>query len=143
MDRGMMYKVGDSEHELVFTLSSIEKIQEHYDLPLEVCMEMLKDERHFIEAAWTIGLILVNDDIEYKNYINSTDLPIMTRQQFGWVVEFKDLAELLKTIWKAYALAFPKEETSGPKVRRRSQKSSTSSGSSWWERLRCIFQKDT
>lgn len=142
MDRGMMCKIGDQEYEFVFTLSAIEKIQEHYDLPLEQCMEKLKDERHFIEAAWTIGLILTNEAIEYSNYINSSDQHMFTRQQFGWIVEYKDIGDLLKGIWKAYALSFPKEETAGPKVRRRSQKSSTSSDSSWWERLRCIFRKD-
>lgn len=142
MDRGMKFKVGEHEFEFVFTLSAIEKIQEYYDLPLENCMEKLKDERHFIEAAWTIGCILGNDSIEYKNHVNGTDQELVTRQQFGWLVEYKDCAELIKTIWKSYAMAFPKEENS-PKESWRGQRNSTSSDSSLWERLKCIFRKDT
>ena len=128
---GLPVMIAGEEHKLLFTLSAIADIEEHFDAPIaEVINTMMADKRKVYPTLQYIITAMVNDEIENKNYITGDDAPTYTLEEMGWNIEIRQTGELFADILTAYGMDFPKREEGEDPNLTRSPRKSTSRGSS-------------
>lgn len=110
--RGTSIEIGGVERHLLFTLSVIDELQEHYDKPVsEVLNLIMTDERQAYKCIGYITTVLLNDEIRRNNYYHHTEDPLLTEQEVGWMVDVQMASgDLLKAILKAYGISMAEDD---------------------------------
>lgn len=106
--KGVPVMIDGVERHLLFTLNVIDNIQEHFDMTLEEVIDLLTDKRKSNQTLKTILMMLLEDEVERKEYTGGAgELKKYSQKEIGWLVTVDNVTEILLAVLKAYGLSLP------------------------------------
>lgn len=104
---GVPVEVKGVERHLLFTLNTIDEIQEHYDKTLDEVLDYLMDDRKLPKVMTYILCVLLNDEAERKP---EDGLIKYTEKEIGNIVTREEIMEYTFKILKAYGVSIPEAD---------------------------------
>ena len=103
---GVNTKIGEEEHNLLFTLNVIDAVQSEYDQTVGKTLSELSDWRKAPERLRFILKELLNDEEARKGSFKA-----YTAVEVGSMITAAEMPELIAAVIASYAGAVPEEET--------------------------------
>lgn len=104
--KGLAISIGGIRWHILFTWAAVDKIQDHFQLPLSSVMKMLSDPIQIFKAAGGILTYLIEDDLRRNN--STIDPP--TVDQVMRVIDISRTQEVVEAIIRAYRCDFPEPD---------------------------------
>ena len=108
--KGIPVKLLDEkERHLLFTLACVDEVQDYYDLPVNMVMAKLADEREGPGTLAVLVQILINDEIKRNG---GKDL--MTLEQVKWQIDVPSEPYVMRAVMQSYGYSLPEQDEEDP-----------------------------
>lgn len=112
---GITINLGGQERKLLFTLNAIDVLQDEHGKPIDEIVRSLTNDSNDHKVFISVVTALLNDEAEREKTLNEKELPIVTPQLTGWMIDQSNYAEVFIAVLKAYGYSFPEpDEDSDP-----------------------------
>ena len=98
------------ERRILFTLSAVDIIQSHYDLPLATVMTKLADENEVYRTISYIVTVLINDAIR-REKSGGTEI---TEEEVKDLIDVPLAGKINRAILRAYGYSLPEADLRSP-----------------------------
>lgn len=112
---GISVNLGGQERKLLFTLNAIDVLQDEHGKPIDEIVRSLTNDSNDHKVFISVVTALLNDEADREKTLNEKELPIVTPQLTGWLIDQSNYAEVFIAVLKAYGYSFPEpDEDSDP-----------------------------
>lgn len=108
------YKIalGGQEFGLLFSLNSIDEIQDHFDIPISKLYDLFQDERTIFKNLRYLLTVLINEAIDDEE----NGRPHVDEKWVGRKITTTNFKKLTNAILHAFAEGSPKSDEEDPNV---------------------------
>ena len=102
--------LGGQEFGLLFSLNSIDEIQDHFNISISQLTELMNDERSVFKNLRYLLTVLINEAIDDEE----SDRPHVEERWVGRKITTNNFKQLTNDILKAFAEGAPESEEEDP-----------------------------
>ncbi len=117
LPEGFPFEIAGKTWSLRWTLSVIEKVQDHFDESIGETILRLADERQLPSTVPYLLVVLITDQIEREGL----DEPIPSEQAMKWLIDSTNLGKVTGALLSSYGISMPEDDEDSPKNPMRSR----------------------
>lgn len=112
--RGIPIVLEGEERHFLFTLNTIDEIQDKYDKSMGEIFEELQEEETAMDTLKKIVTVLLNKEAEREKRLKGRDIPEITEEEVGELIGMDNVGEVVTAVFRAYGYSMPEAEENDP-----------------------------
>lgn len=117
LPEGFPFEIAGKTWGLRWTLSVIEKVQDHFNESIGETILRLADERQLPSVVPYLLAVLITDQIEREGL----DEPTPSEQAMKWLIDSTNLGKVTGALLASYGISMPEDDEDSPKNPMRSR----------------------
>lgn len=112
--RGVPVVLEGEERYFLFTLNTIDELQDKFGKSMTEILEELTEEETAANVLRDLVTVLLNKEAERERRLGGREIPEVTREEVGDLIGMDNIGELVVAILKAYGISMPEAEDDDP-----------------------------
>lgn len=112
--RGVSVVLEGEERHFLFTLNTIDELQDKFGKSMTEILEELTEEETADNVLRDLVTVLLNKEAERERRLGGREIPEVTREEVGDLIGMDNIGELVVAILKAYGISMPEAEDDDP-----------------------------
>lgn len=112
--RGIPIVLEGEERHFLFTLNTIDEIQDKYDKSMGEIFEELQEEETAMDTLKEIVTVLLNKEAEREKRLKGRDIPEITEEEVGELIGMDNVGEVVTAVFRAYGYSMPEADENDP-----------------------------
>ena len=112
--RGIPIVLEGEERHFLFTLNTIDVLQDKYGKSMDEIFEELQEEETATNTLKEIVTVLLNKEAEREKRLGGRDIPETTEEEAGELIGMDNFGEILKALFRAYGYSMPEADENDP-----------------------------
>lgn len=112
--RGIPIVLEGEERHFLFTLNTIDEIQDKYDKSMGEIFEELQEEETAMDTLKEIVTVLLNKEAEREKRLKGRDIPEITEEEVGELIGMDNVGEVVMAVFRAYGYSMPEADENDP-----------------------------
>ncbi len=112
--RGIPIVLEGEERHFLFTLNTIDELQDKYDKSMDEIFEELQEEETAMDTLKEIVTVLLNKEAEREKRLKGRDIPEITEEEVGEIIGMDNIGEVVTAVFRAYGISMPEADENDP-----------------------------
>lgn len=112
--RGIPIVLEGEERHFLFTLNTIDVLQDKYGKSMDEIFEELQEEETATNTLKEIVTVLLNKESEREKRLGGRDIPKITENEVGELIGMDNIGEIVTAVFRAYGYSMPEADENDP-----------------------------
>lgn len=112
--RGIPIVLEGEERHFLFTLNTIDVLQDKYGKSMDEIFEELQEEETATNTLKEIVTVLLNKEAEREKRLGGRDIPETTEEEAGELIGMDNIGEIVNAVFRAYGYSMPEADENDP-----------------------------
>ena len=112
--RGIPVVLEGEERYFLFTLNTIDELQDKYNKSMDEIFEELQEEETAMDTLKEIVTVLLNKEAEREKRLGGRDIAAITEEEVGELIGMDNIGEVVTAVFKAYGYSMPEVGDNDP-----------------------------
>lgn len=112
--RGIPIVLEGEERHFLFTLNTIDVLQDKHGKSMDEIFEELQEEETATNTLKEIVTVLLNKEAEREKRLGGRDIPETTEEEVGELIGMDNIGEIVNAVFRAYGYSMPEADENDP-----------------------------